>query len=50
MRLLSAVTFFDASTFGRASGVFRMMRQLVRALPPLRRTFQYHRYAFGPVN
>jgi O-methyltransferase involved in polyketide biosynthesis len=50
VRLLSAVTFFDASTFGRASGVFRMMKQLVRALPPLRRTFQYHRYAFGPVS
>jgi hypothetical protein len=27
-----------------------MIKQLVRALPPLRRTFQYHRYAFGPVN
>ena len=50
VRLLSAVTFFDASTFGRASGVFRLMRRLVRALPPLRRTFQYHRYAFDSVN
>ena len=50
LRLLTAVTFFDASTFGRASAAFRLMRQLVRPLPPLRRTFQYHRYAFGPVN
>ena len=50
VRLLSAVTFFDASTFGRTSRVFRLMRQLVRPLPPLRRTFQYHRYAFGPVS
>ncbi len=50
VRLLSAVTFFDANTFGRASGVFRLMRQLVRAFPPLRRTFQYHRYAFGPAS
>jgi O-methyltransferase involved in polyketide biosynthesis len=49
-RLVDAVTFFDASTFGRASGVFRLMRQLVRPLPPLRRTFQYHRYAYGPVS
>jgi hypothetical protein len=48
--LLTAVSFFDASTFGRASAVFRVMRQLVRPLPPLRRTFQYHRYAFGPAN
>jgi O-methyltransferase involved in polyketide biosynthesis len=50
LRLLTAVTFFDASTFGRASPVFRLMRRLVRAVPPLRRIFQYHRYAFGPVN
>jgi len=50
VRLLTAVTFFDASTFARASTVFRLARHLVRALPPLRRAFQYHRYAFGPVN
>ena len=50
VRLVSGVTFFDASTFGRASTVFRVMRQLVRPIPPLRRTFQYHRYAFGPVS
>jgi O-methyltransferase involved in polyketide biosynthesis len=49
-RLVDGVTFFDASTFGRASGVFRLMRQLVRPLPPLRRTFQYHRYAYGPLS
>ncbi len=50
VRLVSGVTFFDASTFGRASGVFRVTRQLVRPLPPLRRAFQYHRYAYGPVS
>ncbi|UQX09668.1 class I SAM-dependent methyltransferase [Candidatus Mycobacterium methanotrophicum] len=51
VQLITAVTFFDATTFGRASGVFRLARRLVRAVPPLRRTFQYHRYAFGsPVN
>lgn len=50
VRLLTAVTFFDASTFGRASAVFRLARPLVRALPPLRRAFQYHRYAFGPIS
>ena len=50
IQLLAAVTFFDANTFGRASAVFRLLRHLVRALPPLRRTFQYHRYAFGSVN
>jgi O-methyltransferase involved in polyketide biosynthesis len=50
VRLLTAVTLFDASTFARASTVLRLARQLVRAVPPLRRALQYHRYAFGPVN
>lgn len=50
VRLLTAVTFFDATTFSRASGAFRLAGRLVRAVPPLRRTLQYHRYAFGPVN
>lgn len=50
LRLLDAVTFFDASTFDRASRTFRYAKGLVRAVPPLRRTLQYHRYAFGPVN
>jgi O-methyltransferase involved in polyketide biosynthesis len=48
VQLITAVTFFDATTFGRAPGVFRLARRLVRAVPPLRRAFQYHRYAFGP--
>lgn len=50
LRLLTAVTLFDASTFSRASAVFRLARHLVRAVPPLRRALQYHRYAFGPVS
>src|SRR5580693_627445 len=50
VRLLIAVTFFDASTFRRASAGFRLARGPVRAIPPLRRALQYHRYAFGPVN
>jgi O-methyltransferase involved in polyketide biosynthesis len=50
VRLLDAVTIFDASTFSRASAAFRLARRLVRAIPPLRRALQYHRYAFGPVN
>lgn len=49
-RLVDAVTFFDASTFDRATGALRVMRQLVRPLPPLRRTFQYHRYAYGSAS
>jgi O-methyltransferase involved in polyketide biosynthesis len=50
VRLLTAVTFFDASTFSRAPAAFRVARRLVRAVPPLRRALQYHRYAFGTVN
>ena len=50
VRLLTAVTFFDASTFSRTSAAFRLAGRLVRAVPPLRRTLQYHRYAFGPVS
>jgi O-methyltransferase involved in polyketide biosynthesis len=50
VRLLTAVTFFDASTFAPASIAFRLIRHLARAFPPLRRAFQYHRYAFGPVS
>ena len=50
VRLLTAVTFFDATTFSRTSAAFRLAGRLVRAVPPLRRTLQYHRYAFGLVN
>jgi O-methyltransferase involved in polyketide biosynthesis len=50
VRLLIAVTFFDASTFRRAPAGFRLAGGLVRAVPPLRTALQYHRYAFGPVN
>ena len=50
VRLLIAVSFFDASTFSRASTGFRLARRLVRVVPPVRKTLQYHRYAFGPVS
>ena len=50
VRLLTAVTFFDASTFSRASAAFRLARHLIRVVPPVRKSLQYHRYAFGPVN
>jgi O-methyltransferase involved in polyketide biosynthesis len=50
LRLLTAVPFFDAPTFGRASARFRVAGRLVRAVPTVRRTLQYHRYAFGPVS
>jgi hypothetical protein len=49
VRLLIAVTFFDASTFRRASAGFRVVRGLVGVVPPVRTALQYHRYAFGPV-
>jgi len=49
VRLLIAVTLFGASTFRRASAGFRLASGPVRAVPPLRRALQYHRYAFGSV-
>ncbi|HVR00210.1 MAG TPA: class I SAM-dependent methyltransferase [Mycobacterium sp.] len=50
VRLLTAVTLFDATTFGAASAGFRLAKRLVRVVPPVRTALQYHRYAFGPVN
>lgn len=47
LRLLAATTFFDAATFARVSGGFRVAKRLVRAVPALRKSLQYHRYAFG---
>lgn len=49
VRLLIAVSFFDASTFRRTSAGFRLTGRVVRAAPPLRNSLQYHRYAFGPA-
>jgi O-methyltransferase involved in polyketide biosynthesis len=49
-RLLVAVSLFDAATFPRASAQFRAAGRLLKAVPPLRRTHSYHRYAFGPIN
>lgn len=46
-RLLAAVTFFEAATFARTPAGFRRGSLLARAVPPLRRMLQYHRYAFG---
>ena len=50
VRLLIAVTLFEASTFRQTSAGFKLLRRLVRAVPPARTALQYHRYAFGPVN
>jgi O-methyltransferase involved in polyketide biosynthesis len=50
VRLLIATTLFDASTFSRASAAFRLAKRVIRVVPPVRRSLQYHRYAFGPVS
>lgn len=49
IRLLADTTFFDASTFEKVPSGFRRTSRAVRAVPAVRRLFQYHRYAFGPV-
>lgn len=50
LRLLTAVPFFAASTFGGAPSTFRVADRATRALPPVRNALQYHRYAFGRPN
>ena len=50
VRLLAAVTFFDASTFDRASATFRIVKHVARLVPPVRKALQYHRYAFGTAS
>lgn len=49
IRLLAATSLFDARTFARASRTFQVAKRLLRVLPPVRNTLQYHRYAFGPA-
>jgi O-methyltransferase involved in polyketide biosynthesis len=50
VRLLAATTLFDASTFNRVPPGFRRAGVVARAVSPLRRMFQYHRYAFGSAS
>jgi O-methyltransferase involved in polyketide biosynthesis len=49
IRLLAATSLFDADTFAGASRTFQVAKRLLRAVPPVRNTLQYHRYAFGPA-
>ncbi len=48
IRLLSAATFFDASTYDRTGRGMHALKRAVTVVPPLRTSLQYHRYAFGP--
>ena len=50
IRLLTAVPFPDASTFVRVPAGFRSAGRLSRAIPPVRKMLQYHRYAFGSAS
>ena len=50
LRLLNATTLFDAETYPAAARGFRAAARPLRALPPVRKALQYHRYAFGPVS
>ena len=47
IRLLAAATFFDASTYARTGRGMHALKRLVAAVPPLRTSLQYHRYAYG---
>jgi O-methyltransferase involved in polyketide biosynthesis len=46
IRLLTAVSLFNAAMFNRMSRGFRLVRRPCLAIPPLRNLVQYHRYAF----
>lgn len=46
-RLLSAATFFSASTYSRTSRGLQAAKRAVRLVPPLNKALQYHRFAFG---
>jgi O-methyltransferase involved in polyketide biosynthesis len=48
IRLLSAATFFDASTYARTGRGMHALKRAVTVVPALRTSLQYHRYAFGP--
>ena len=50
LRLLAAVPFFDASTYSRVSKGYQVLRRCARAVRPIHRALQYHRYAFGPIS
>ncbi|MCH9667598.1 MAG: class I SAM-dependent methyltransferase [Actinomycetia bacterium] len=46
-RLLSAATFFSASTYPRTSRGMKAVKRAARLVRPLNKALQYHRYAFG---
>lgn len=47
LRLLSAVSVFDADTFAKVSPGVRVLGRIMAAVPVLRGMAQYHRYGFG---
>ncbi len=49
LRLLAAVSIFDADTLALASNGFKFAERVARLAPRARKTLQYHRYAFGSV-
>lgn len=46
VRLMSAISMFDAETFTRAPHRYRLASRLISPLPPLKMMLQFHRYAF----
>jgi O-methyltransferase involved in polyketide biosynthesis len=46
VRLLSAMSVFDAETLTRAPHRYRLAGRLISPLPPLKMMLQFHRYAF----
>jgi O-methyltransferase involved in polyketide biosynthesis len=46
VRLLAAMSVFDADTFKEVPGVYRVMAKVMSLVPALKNMAQYHRYAF----
>ena len=49
VRLLAALSAFEADTFAQVSRPYRLMGRAMTLVPALRRMAMYHRYAFGGV-
>ncbi len=47
LSVIDAANLFSASTFDRASALFRVAGTLSKAVPPARESLQYHRYSFS---
>ena len=46
VRLLAAISVFDAEKFKQAAGVYQLVGRVMSLVPAVRMITQFHRYAF----